>query len=62
MAPRTSDSMARILRSRVEHTTVGVIDSTSWVMRAAYAYGDTRTCLNGLSVMRTCDHRPFSSR
>jgi hypothetical protein len=35
MAPRTSDSMARMFRSRVEHTTVGRTRLTSWVMRAA---------------------------
>src|SRR5207249_5283703 len=61
-APRTSDSMARMFRSRVEQTTVGRTSGTSCVMRAAKAYGETRTCLNGLSVMRTRCQRPRSAR
>ena len=62
IAPRTSDSMARMFRSRVEQTTVGRMSGTSWVIRAAKAYGETRTCLNGLSVMSTLRHRPRSRR
>src|SRR6187200_1852377 len=62
MAPRTSDSIARMFRSRVEQTTVGWTSGTSCVIRAANAYGETRTCLNGLSVMSTCFHRPRRSR
>jgi hypothetical protein len=61
IAPRTSDSIARMFRSRVEHTTVGFTSGTSCVMRAANAYGETRTCLKGLSVMRTFCQRPRSS-
>ena len=37
IAPRTSLSMARMLRSRVETTTVGWTEGTSWVMRAENA-------------------------
>src|SRR5918999_1307951 len=62
MAPSTSDSIARMFRSRVEHTTVGLTSGTSCVIRAAKAYGETRTCLNGLSVIRTFFQRPRSSR
>src|SRR6187200_2644391 len=62
MPPRTSDSIARMFRSRVEQTTVGCTSGTSCVIRAANAYGETRTCLNGLSVMSTCFHRPRRSR
>src|SRR5438105_5047151 len=61
-APRTSDSIARMFRSRVEQTTVGLTWGTSCVMRAAKAYGETRTCLNGLSVISTRSHRPRSCR
>src|SRR6266480_3519990 len=61
-APRTSDSMARMFRSRVEQTTVGRTPGTSCVIRAAKAYGERRTCLKGLSVMRTRSQRPSSWR
>src|SRR5436309_3948534 len=61
-APRTSDSMARMFLSRVEQTTVGRTPGTSCVIRAAKAYGDRRTCLKGLSVMRTRSQRPSSPR
>jgi hypothetical protein len=36
--------------------------ASACAIRAANAYGETRTCLNGLSVISTCCHRPLSSR
>ena len=52
-APRTSDSMARMFRSRVDTTTVGWTSGVSWVIRALKAYGETRIRPNTLSVTRT---------
>ena len=49
----TSDSMARMFRSRVDTTTVGCTSGVSWVMRAENAYGETRIRPKTLSVTST---------
>src|SRR3970040_1877112 len=55
-APRTSDSIAKMLRSRVETTTVGLTSGVSWVIGAEKAEGEALIRPKTLSVTMTWLH------